>query len=877
MRRLLTCLAAAAGFVALLPASGQAAVLPGTHVPVDKGGSLNPAELRAFPGGGAFPRDHERKEHEGSERNVEKPAPRRDNSRSPRTADGGVIRTGEPTLSLASPLGFDGPSLNEAPAYPPDTQGDIGPSQFIAMVNGRVRSYSKTTGAPDGVLDADTDVFWASVMTPGSGNFTTDPHIRYDRLSGRWFAVMIDVPGGTGSQSNRIMLAVSDGGTITDSTNFHFFSIPEGVSGEFADYPTLGIDKNALYIGTNQFKTTGVQGFAGTNVYVVNKASLIAGTPSATRFRAVSSATGAGPFTPQGVDNDDPGATSGFFIGVDNATFGQLDLLTVSNPGGAPSVSTQTLTVPVTAFPLSSTAAGGVTIPGGTALDDLDDRLYAAQMQNGHIFTAHNIGVTASGAASASPTRDASRWYEINPGSTPTLVQSGTVFDNAASNPRSYWIPSVAVSKEGVMAIGGTVASAVHDPNAWYAARAPGESAGSVGGLTEYTSSSASYSPPFNRWGDYSLTRVDPDDGMTMWTIQEYVRSTDVWGTRVAKLRAPAPPQPTGSTGPAALGAASTTLTITGPPSNGVGYFDPGTGFPDRLSVAISGCGVTVNGVTQVSPGAISLDVNTTAAVSGAACNVVVTNPDGQSATANSLFTASGNHVPVANADGPFALTCCGPFNGTSVLANDSDADGSSLTAVKVSDPAHGALALAPDGTFTYTPAAGFAGDDSFSYAASDGAAQSAPAAVSLKVAPAPAGGGGTAATGQPPGTTPGSGTTNATPSGKAARLTLSLVLTKTKLRALIAKGLRLRASCSRSCRITVRLLISAKDAKRLHLKRTIATAKGRSASGLRLRLSRKAVRGLARSKSVRVTVAASALTSDGLRATRTKSVTIKR
>src|SRR6476646_7999321 len=311
MRRLGFGLAPLIVAFAALPSAALGLSTPGTPIRVEKGGTFTAGELSAIPGGPVLPRDTEREKEkkEGSPRNVEKPAPKKQNGRSPRAADGGVVRDVKPSISLTSPLGIEGPNLNDAPFYPQDTQGDVGPTQFIVMINGRVRSYSKATGTADGALNADTDVFWSSVMTPTSNNFTSDPHIRYDRLSNRWYAVMIDVPN-DGGQSNRIMLAVSDSGTITDSTDFHFYYIPEGVTNEFADYPTLGIDKNALYIGTNQFRTTGNGSFTGTNVYVVNKASLIAGTATspfpATRFRAVSGATGGGPFTPQGVDNDNP-------------------------------------------------------------------------------------------------------------------------------------------------------------------------------------------------------------------------------------------------------------------------------------------------------------------------------------------------------------------------------------------------------------------------------------------------------------------------------------------------------------------------------------------------------------------------------------------
>jgi hypothetical protein len=70
------------------------------------------------------------------------------------------------------------------------------------------------------------------------------------------------------------------------------------------------------------------------------------------------------------------------------------------------------------------------------------------------------------------------------------------------------------------------------------------------------------------------------------------------------------------------------------------------------------------------------------------------------------------------------------------VLGNDSDADGSPLAASLVSGPAHGTLALQANGSFAYTPAAGYTGPDSFSYRASDGTATSNVAVVSINVEP---------------------------------------------------------------------------------------------------------------------------------------------
>ena len=66
------------------------------------------------------------------------------------------------------------------------------------------------------------------------------------------------------------------------------------------------------------------------------------------------------------------------------------------------------------------------------------------------------------------------------------------------------------------------------------------------------------------------------------------------------------------------------------------------------------------------------------------------------------------------------------------VLANDTDADGTPLTAVVVAGPAHGTLTLNPDGSFTYTPTSSFVGSDTFTYRAFDGVLNSTPATVTI-------------------------------------------------------------------------------------------------------------------------------------------------
>jgi hypothetical protein len=68
------------------------------------------------------------------------------------------------------------------------------------------------------------------------------------------------------------------------------------------------------------------------------------------------------------------------------------------------------------------------------------------------------------------------------------------------------------------------------------------------------------------------------------------------------------------------------------------------------------------------------------------------------------------------------------------VLANDVDPNGLPLTAVLRRRASHGTVALRADGSFTYTPTAGYEGPDTFTYKASNGWVDSAETTVSLYV-----------------------------------------------------------------------------------------------------------------------------------------------
>lgn len=106
------------------------------------------------------------------------------------------------------------------------------------------------------------------------------------------------------------------------------------------------------------------------------------------------------------------------------------------------------------------------------------------------------------------------------------------------------------------------------------------------------------------------------------------------------------------------------------------------------------------------------------------------------SATQQFIVTVTAvNDAPVAvndsysvNQDSTLTIADAG------VLGNDTDADGDTLTATQVMATTHGSVALAANGSFTYTPTAGFVGTDSFTYVANDGSVDSNIATVTITV-----------------------------------------------------------------------------------------------------------------------------------------------
>jgi hypothetical protein len=577
--------------------------------------------------------------------------------------------------------------------WPPDPNGDVGGSQVIVATNLGIKVFDKpeVTDAPlttpEGysrtIAPSHLFLTLAQFFSPVLPNRSSavDPHIRFDRLSKRWFVVAIEVNPSV--ENNLILLAISDGEKVTESSSFTYYSFnsslfpynPNAPYAPFLDYPMLGVDKHSVLIGGNQFGYDSIS-FVG---YVIDKEKLIKGKLVVYPFQlgnySYLNDSVYGALIPQGVNNDDPAAKKSFFIGI-NATFDNLIIANIEyNKKNQPFLASESdVRVAPWNYPRDISSPGGL-----TPIDPLDTRLLAASIHknkltgNSSLWTAHAIAlnkfgryVNGSDSDYVREARNGSRWYKIgNIYTKPGLLQSGTLYDTLTSGRRAvqYFNPSVAASGQGHSIVSGTTAAYNEYLNVFAAGRYLGDELGKTKPPVKVTNTTAMYAPYvfdrfgnrvyIGRWGDYSQTVVDPLDDQTLWTFQEYANVDDSYGVRVVQFKAPPPATP------AAVGTVSnktdTTIILEGESVDNSGFFDPGkdVGGPgyNRLSVKSTGS-IIVSNIKFISPTKISFKLNTRNKPGGQYI-LIITNPDGQlvvttyTITANTTTTIAGNNSSV--------------------------------------------------------------------------------------------------------------------------------------------------------------------------------------------------------------------------------------
>jgi VCBS repeat-containing protein len=151
-------------------------------------------------------------------------------------------------------------------------------------------------------------------------------------------------------------------------------------------------------------------------------------------------------------------------------------------------------------------------------------------------------------------------------------------------------------------------------------------------------------------------------------------------------------------------------------PADKVGLFQPGAPNASPLSRLYTN-GTTAPGATGVSDGSVNLPIP--ADLVGGSYEARLISGRTGATLARLGVTVAARPVAVNdtyNLGTSTTLTVPAP----GVLANDTDADSSSVQAAVVTTPFHGTLTMQSDGSFSYTTSSTFAGSDSFTYRAAD-------------------------------------------------------------------------------------------------------------------------------------------------------------
>jgi hypothetical protein len=408
--------------------------------------------------------------------------------------------------------------------FPPDCTLAVGPSHVLASVNATVSIYNKTGGAP--VKTVTLSNWFANVI---SGAKVFDPKALYDQHAGRW--VLLAVALGPGATDSFFLLSISQsanplGGWFNYKLNAKLNG--SGATNNWADYPSLGVDNQAVYITANMFAFGG--GFQYSKLRIIPKAgSYSGGGFTYFDFWNMKNADGSTVFTLQPCHTyGAPGAQYLVNSVYPSATGTQnkLTLWRLTNPTTAPVLVKFTATTSAYSLPPDAVQKGG-----GVPLDTGDVRVLNAVFRGGSVWcaltTAHNWG---GGNISAI------HWFQLN-ASVGTLIQQGIY----GASGFAYFYPAVAPDSNGNMAIVFSRAGSTEFASIRYSGRKSADPPGTLQGSAQLIAGVANYqaldSSGRNRWGDYAGIGNDPADTLRTWFYSMYAAVGNKWATQVGSSK----------------------------------------------------------------------------------------------------------------------------------------------------------------------------------------------------------------------------------------------------------------------------------------------------------------------------------------------------
>ena len=395
---------------------------------------------------------------------------------------------------------------------PPDTDGAVGPSHLMAMLNSGVLIQLK-----DGTTISSTtnlSIWWTNV---GGFSSAFDPRIHYDPFSQRWIAVALT---DAGSYSSSLLIGVSQ--TSDPSGAWYRWRLHTN-DGCWLDFPRVGFNGSKIaVVATRGDVGTGAR--LGSSLYLFDKASIYAGNTPVylNNFgRVVLDETNFYIGMVPAVSYDTNVSTL-YLVQTYNGNTNGIGLLAIYAVDGtvtAPIIKTNGYpSSPVTWTNNPPSINFGPQLGLSEMINTGDDRIHSPVYRQGTLWCAHTVYVPAT-----NPTRCAIQWWQINP-TNGASTQRGMIEDTTGTTNFAY--PSIAVNRFNDILIGYAVFSTNQYPSAYYSFHACTDGPGTMqtrsllkAGISSFWSLDRINR---NRWGDYSATVIDPSNDTDLWTFQEY-------------------------------------------------------------------------------------------------------------------------------------------------------------------------------------------------------------------------------------------------------------------------------------------------------------------------------------------------------------------
>ncbi|HET9110649.1 MAG TPA: hypothetical protein VFN78_07485 [Ktedonobacterales bacterium] len=428
--------------------------------------------------------------------------------------------------------GFSGPNGTfTVSAAPPDTNGTVGPQDYVQTVNTDFAVFNKdpNRGVVGSVRYGPVTIntlwngFGGLCQTDNDG----DPTVAYDQIANRWVISQFAVTGATSTWYECVAVSTTSDPTGT----WYRYSFPYSA---FPDYPKMAVWPDGYYETYNLFNGS-TNAFMGAEMCAFNRNAMLTG--AAATQQCFTTSTSYGGLLPSNLDGSTlpPSGSPNYVLGLDTTT--SLAFWKFHVDWTTPANTTLTGPSSIAVASYAEACGGGTCIPqSGTTqqLDSLADRLmYRLSYRNFGSYESLVVDHAITSGSSAGM-----RWYEIrSPNSSPSVYQEGTVAPDSSYR----WMGSIAQDHSGDIAMGYSVSSSSLHPGISYTGRLVTDALNTMpqGETSLIVGAGSQTGSNLSRWGDYSSMTVDPSDDCTFWYTNEYIPSNGAfnWKTRIGSFK----------------------------------------------------------------------------------------------------------------------------------------------------------------------------------------------------------------------------------------------------------------------------------------------------------------------------------------------------